>query len=182
MSDSVTPWTAARQASLSFTISCSLLRFVSIESGMPSYRCILCCSSYWPASILSRSLFLFTLPAPLALLFGPPPLVSFSSLGFLSFSVSRPLSCFWVSGWGLPHLGLGGYVTRLSCARQICAPRASCRRPWVMQPVFLEEEEGSGPRRPFDSAEPGSACFCCGPRPVPAPVMRTLEPSRGGGK
>ena len=32
----VTPWTAARQASLSFTISQSLLKFMSIESMMPS--------------------------------------------------------------------------------------------------------------------------------------------------
>ena len=31
-----TPWTAARQASLSFTISCSLLKLMSIESVMPS--------------------------------------------------------------------------------------------------------------------------------------------------
>ena len=179
----MTPWTAARQASLSFTISRSLLKFVSFELGMPSHRLTFCCSSPWAASILSRSLFLFALPASLALLFGPPPLVSFSSLGFLSFSVSCPLSRFWVSGWGgLPHSGLGGYVTRLSCPRQICAPHATCRRPWVMQPVFLEEEEGSGPRRPFDSVKWGSACFCCGPRPVPAPVVGTLETSRGGGK
>ena len=32
----VTPWTAARQASLSFTVSQSLLRLMSIESMMPS--------------------------------------------------------------------------------------------------------------------------------------------------
>ena len=32
----VTPWAAACQASLSFTISCSLLKFMSIESVMPS--------------------------------------------------------------------------------------------------------------------------------------------------
>ena len=32
-----TPWTAARQASLSFTISRSLLRLMSIESVMPYY-------------------------------------------------------------------------------------------------------------------------------------------------
>ena len=32
----VTPWTAARQASLSFTISQSLFKFMSIESMMPS--------------------------------------------------------------------------------------------------------------------------------------------------
>ena len=33
----VTPWTAACQASLSFMISCSLLKFMSIESVMPSH-------------------------------------------------------------------------------------------------------------------------------------------------
>ena len=36
------PWTAARQASLSFTISCSLLKLISIESVMPSNHLILC--------------------------------------------------------------------------------------------------------------------------------------------
>ena len=41
--DSVTPWTAARQASLSFTISRSLLKLMSIESLMPSNHLILCC-------------------------------------------------------------------------------------------------------------------------------------------
>ena len=38
----VTPWTAAHQASLSMTISQSLLRLMSIESVMPSNRLILC--------------------------------------------------------------------------------------------------------------------------------------------
>ena len=42
MSDSVIPWTAARQASLSFTISWSLLRLMSTESEMPSNHLILC--------------------------------------------------------------------------------------------------------------------------------------------
>ena len=37
-----TPWTIAHQASLSFTISCSLLKFMSIESKMPSDHLILC--------------------------------------------------------------------------------------------------------------------------------------------
>ena len=36
------PWTAARQASLSFTISQSLLKFMSIESVMPFNHLILC--------------------------------------------------------------------------------------------------------------------------------------------
>ena len=39
---SVTPRTAARQASLSFTISLSLLKFMSVESEMPSNHLILC--------------------------------------------------------------------------------------------------------------------------------------------
>ena len=42
MSDSATSRTAARQASLSFTISRSLLKFMSIESVMPSNHLILC--------------------------------------------------------------------------------------------------------------------------------------------
>ena len=42
MSDSATPWTAACQASQSFTISQRLLRLMSIESVMPSNHLILC--------------------------------------------------------------------------------------------------------------------------------------------
>ena len=38
----VTPWAAARQASLSFTNFWSLLKFMSIESVMPSNHLILC--------------------------------------------------------------------------------------------------------------------------------------------
>ena len=39
---SMTPWAAARQASLSFTVSLSLLKHMSIESVMPSNHLILC--------------------------------------------------------------------------------------------------------------------------------------------
>ena len=39
-------WAAARQASLSFTFSRSLLEFISIESVMLSNHLILCCSSF----------------------------------------------------------------------------------------------------------------------------------------
>ena len=42
MSHSATPWIAARQASLSITISRSSLRLTSIESVMPSSQLILC--------------------------------------------------------------------------------------------------------------------------------------------
>ena len=43
MSNSVTPWTAAHQASLSITSSWSLPKPMSIESVMPSNHLILCC-------------------------------------------------------------------------------------------------------------------------------------------
>ena len=43
MSDSVTPWTAAHQASLSFTVSQSLLKLMSIESVMAYSGFVLCC-------------------------------------------------------------------------------------------------------------------------------------------
>ena len=39
----VTPWTVAHQAPLSFTVSWSLLRFMSIESAMLSKHLIICC-------------------------------------------------------------------------------------------------------------------------------------------
>ena len=39
---SVTPWPAACQASLFFTVSCSLLKLMSIELVMPSNHLILC--------------------------------------------------------------------------------------------------------------------------------------------
>ena len=42
VSDSATPWTAARQASLSITNSWSLLKLMSIESVMPSNHLVLC--------------------------------------------------------------------------------------------------------------------------------------------
>ena len=43
-----TPWTAARQASMSFTISWSLLKLMSTESVMPSNHLVLC----WPLLLL----------------------------------------------------------------------------------------------------------------------------------
>ena len=51
----VTPWTAARQATLSFTISWSLLKLMPIELVMPSNHCItyhplLLCPQSFPAS------------------------------------------------------------------------------------------------------------------------------------
>ena len=59
-SDSATPWTAARQASLSITNSLSFLKLMSIESVIPSNHLILYCpllllpSTFPSISILSN--------------------------------------------------------------------------------------------------------------------------------
>ena len=49
----VTPWTAARQASLSITNSWSLLKLMSIEFVIPSSHLILCCPLLLLPSIFS---------------------------------------------------------------------------------------------------------------------------------
>ena len=51
-SNSATPWTAARQASLSITNSQSLLKLMSVESVMPSNHLLLC-RPLLPPSIFS---------------------------------------------------------------------------------------------------------------------------------
>ena len=57
----VTPWTEACQASLSFTVSWSLLKPVSIESMMPSnhlilcHPCLLCPQSFPPSESFPMS-------------------------------------------------------------------------------------------------------------------------------
>ena len=51
----VTPWTAAHTASLSITISWSLLKLMSIESVMPYTHLILCRPQNLPPSIFPSS-------------------------------------------------------------------------------------------------------------------------------
>ena len=52
-----TPWTAACQASLSITISGTLLKLMSIESVMPSNHLILCRPLLWPSIFPSIRVF-----------------------------------------------------------------------------------------------------------------------------
>ena len=65
MSDSATSWTAARQASLSFTIPQSLLKLMSIELVMPSNYLILCLplllSSVFPTLIWNAIIIVYLL-------------------------------------------------------------------------------------------------------------------------
>ena len=59
MSDSATAWTVAHQTSLSFTISQSLLKLMSIEAVMPSNHLILC-QSLPPLSSIFPTLRVFS--------------------------------------------------------------------------------------------------------------------------
>ena len=78
VSDSVTPWTAACQVSLSF-ISWSLLKFMSIESVMPSNHLILCRPLLFPPSIFP-SIRVFSNESVLH--------ISWPKYGSFSFSIS----------------------------------------------------------------------------------------------
>ena len=62
----VTPWTAARQASVSITNSWSLLKLIPIESVMPSNHPILCCPILLPPSIFP-SIRVFSNESPLCI-------------------------------------------------------------------------------------------------------------------
>ena len=113
---SATPWTAARQASLFFTISPSLLRFTTTESVILSNHLILCCPLLLLPSVFP-SLRVFS--NELALHIGWPEYWSFSfSISPSSeFSGSHQESPFllssaqygllwWLSWWWIPcHVG-----------------------------------------------------------------------------
>ena len=77
MSDSATPWTAARQASLSITNSQSSLRLLSIESVMPSSHLI-----------LGRPLLLLPLVFPSIRIFSSEPVLHRRWPKYWSFSFS----------------------------------------------------------------------------------------------
>ena len=86
-----TPWSAARQASLSITNSQSLLIFMSIESVMPSNHLILCRPLLLPPSIFPN-IRVFSNESVLCIRW--PKYWSFS------FSISWKLSCsYWMLSW-----------------------------------------------------------------------------------
>ena len=99
---SATPWTAAHQASLSFTTSRSLLKLMSTESVMPSNHLILCC----PLSSCPQS---FPVSSPMSRLFtsGSPSIADTGLADYTSKAGSQG-SC--LLSWGMTHLNFGGAV------------------------------------------------------------------------
>ena len=95
ISDSVTSWTAAHQASLSFTNSQGLLDLMSIVSVMPSNHLILCCPlfllpSIFPSIRVFFSVSVFRIKWPKYWSF------SFSIIPFSEYSGQFPLG---LTGW-----------------------------------------------------------------------------------
>ena len=80
----VTPWPAAHQASLSFTISWSLPKFMSVESVMPSNHFILCHSLLLLPSVFP-SIKVFSNESALCIRW--PKYWSFTSASVLSVSI-----------------------------------------------------------------------------------------------
>ena len=97
VSNSVTPWTAARQASLSFTISWNLLKLMSVESVMPSHIHLILCHPL-----------LFCLQSFLAS--GSFIMRQLFSLGGQSFGASASASVLPMNIQGWFPLGLTGLI------------------------------------------------------------------------
>ena len=94
MSNSVTPWAAARQASLSFTISWCLLKLMSIESVMLSNHLTLCCH-------------LILLPLVLFFAYSGPSQYQvqlYTPLQFLIISLSLPKAATFLRGLELQQV------------------------------------------------------------------------------
>ena len=86
-----TPWSAACQASLSFTISLSLLKLMSIESMMLSINLVLChpllLPSVFPSTFSNQSVLLITWPTYWSFSFSNSPFIEYS--GLISISTDR---------------------------------------------------------------------------------------------
>ena len=97
---SVTPWTATCQASLSFTVSWSLLRFITNESVMLSNHLVLCC----PFSFCLQSF-----PAS-----GSFPVNWLFASGGQSSGALTSASVFPMNIQGWFHFGVAGLISLLS--------------------------------------------------------------------
>ena len=97
VSDSATPWTATRQASLFITNSWSLLKLMSIKSGIPSNHLTLCRPCLLPPSIFPR-----IRSFPMSQLF---------TSGGQSIGVSASASVFPMNIQDWFHLGLTGWIS-----------------------------------------------------------------------
>ena len=142
----VTPWTAARQASVSITNSQSLLKVMSVELVMPSNHLILCCPLLRP-SIFPRirvffkeSVLRIRWPKYWSFSFSISPsseysgLISGTKIGFPSpFSMLHWLAMFQMVDTPpacVPQWGWWGCVKLNICHVESCDLGALCYNSW----------------------------------------------------
>ena len=119
-----TPWTAAHQASLSFTISQSFLRLMSTELVMPSNHLILCCP------ILS---YLQSFPALGSFSMGQFFISGGQSIGASASAAVLPMN---TQGWF--SLGLTGLISLRSkgLKESSPAPQFKSINSWVLSLLY----------------------------------------------
>ena len=100
----VTPWTAARQASLSITNSWSLLKLMSIASVMPSTHLILCCPLLLLPSIFP-SIRVFSNESALH--------IRWPKYGSFSFNISPSNEHLGLVSFRMDWLNLSGWISVL---------------------------------------------------------------------
>ena len=130
----VIPWTTARQASLSFTLSWSLLKLMSIELVMPSNRLILCCPLLL-LPLIFPSIKVFSNESVLCIRW--PEYWSLESVNFWFF-----LCLFSHMMVTLKNLTAG--MNFLGMTLCLCLPHSSC---WVLISEWLWFLEHSGAQR-----------------------------------
>ena len=102
VSDSVTPWTAACQASLSIDNSWSLLKLMSIELVMPSNHLIL----YHPLLLLPS-----VLPSIRVFTNESVPLIRWPKYWSFSFSISPSIEYSELISFRVDWFGICGYLS-----------------------------------------------------------------------
>ena len=158
MSDFVTPWTAACQASLSITNSWGLLKRMSIESVMPSNRLILCCPL-----LLLPSIF--------------PSIRVFSNESALRLRWPK----YWSFSPGL-HSQAVAWPPRLSAGRR----ESGSQRPWLGEAAPQRGSQPSPWVGPGISASSGQISFVAQTvkrlSTMPETRVRTLGQGRSSGE
>ena len=130
----VTPWTAARQASLSITNSQSLLKFMSIKSVMPSNRLLL----YRPLLLLCRPLLFRPSIFPSIRVFSNELVlrIRWPEYWSVSFSISPSNEYSGLISFRMDWLDLLAVQGTLKSLPQHCSSKASIlRRAGLMFPL-----------------------------------------------
>ena len=118
-----TPWTAARQASLSITNSQRLLKLMSIESVVPSNHLILCCPLLLLPSIFPSIKVFFSSESVLCIRWSKYWSFSFSISPSNEYSVWFPLGLTGLIS--LQSKGLSRVFSNATVQKYICFPEKS---------------------------------------------------------